>query len=421
MRRGRRSIPLLLVSLLLLTACSRIPTRKIQPPGSEAAADIQSVSVLTYRSDQALDALISAFYAKYPNYRVNKVTLANSAATAEAVKLRLSDGSLDLIPVSTGPISADELIASGQLAPLDQLIKKARLDLAPFGPLTEELRVSGELFELPLSVQPTIVIYNVEMFQAAGVPLPKAGWTWEEFRTAAKALTLGSDDNKVWGAATYAPQNLAAYMLYQRAPSNPLTDERALREALQFFNTLIATDRSMPPAAAGGANLRRVPFEQERAAMMLADYGTLNILQGQIKFKWNVAPLPILPGGSNDMVTMPVTYGIPAASKNPEAAFTFLQFAYSAEGAAALAKANQVPAYGSPEGKQAFMGRQPSPPAGMEAVLGTTWHTPRRGDPTYEKLIGPFSEMLTKALSGDGAWETALDQYLREAAQAKNR
>ncbi len=40
---------------------------------------------------------------------------------------------------------------------------------------------------------------NKNMFDAAGIPIPKS-WTWDEFYAAAKKLTKGSGDSKVYGA-----------------------------------------------------------------------------------------------------------------------------------------------------------------------------------------------------------------------------
>lgn len=43
------------------------------------------------------------------------------------------------------------------------------------------------------------MVANADMFEAAGVELPLNGWTYEEFRTAAEALTHGEGQDKVYG------------------------------------------------------------------------------------------------------------------------------------------------------------------------------------------------------------------------------
>jgi ABC-type glycerol-3-phosphate transport system substrate-binding protein len=79
MHHGTRALlTLCLAAAFLLTACARVPTRKIQPRGVPGAAPDTAdltVRVLSPQGDSVLDALITAYYAKYPNARVNKVAM----------------------------------------------------------------------------------------------------------------------------------------------------------------------------------------------------------------------------------------------------------------------------------------------------------------------------------------------------------
>ena len=60
---------------------------------------------------------------------------------------------------------------------------------------------------LPQNLSSLVVYYNRDLFDAAGVPYPEAGWTWAEFLDAAKALTRDIDGDglptsMVWGWRT---------------------------------------------------------------------------------------------------------------------------------------------------------------------------------------------------------------------------
>jgi len=60
----------------------------------------------------------------------------------------------------------------------------------------------GHLYGLPWIAQPVVVFYNKALFDAAKLEYPKAGWTWDDFLAAAKALTKDTDgDGKTdqWG------------------------------------------------------------------------------------------------------------------------------------------------------------------------------------------------------------------------------
>ncbi len=50
-----------------------------------------------------------------------------------------------------------------------------------FTPLLEAFRINGKLLGIPLLFSPRIMVCNRKLFQESGVPLPRRGWSWEEF------------------------------------------------------------------------------------------------------------------------------------------------------------------------------------------------------------------------------------------------
>jgi multiple sugar transport system substrate-binding protein len=53
----------------------------------------------------------------------------------------------------------------------------------------------GEVYGLPWIAQPVVTYYNRALFDAAGLDYPTPDWTWDDFMTMAKALTLDTDGN----------------------------------------------------------------------------------------------------------------------------------------------------------------------------------------------------------------------------------
>ena len=49
--------------------------------------------------------------------------------------------------------------------------------------------VDGQVYGLPALIDNLAIVYNKDLFEAAGVDEPTADWTWDDFRAAAKALT----------------------------------------------------------------------------------------------------------------------------------------------------------------------------------------------------------------------------------------
>ena len=49
----------------------------------------------------------------------------------------------------------------------------------------------GPVSCMPQNISSLVVYYNVDLFEANGLPLPTSGWTWDEFIAAATALDPG--------------------------------------------------------------------------------------------------------------------------------------------------------------------------------------------------------------------------------------
>ena len=49
--------------------------------------------------------------------------------------------------------------------------------------------VEGQVYGVPALIDNLAIVYDEDLFQAAGVDEPTADWTWDDFRAAAKALT----------------------------------------------------------------------------------------------------------------------------------------------------------------------------------------------------------------------------------------
>jgi multiple sugar transport system substrate-binding protein len=58
---------------------------------------------------------------------------------------------------------------------------------------------NGRVFGIPALIDNLAIVYNKDLFDAAGVDYPTAEWTWDDFRAAAKALTDPSKPQ--WGFA----------------------------------------------------------------------------------------------------------------------------------------------------------------------------------------------------------------------------
>ncbi|GAA1555709.1 hypothetical protein GCM10009789_06380 [Kribbella sancticallisti] len=64
------------------------------------------------------------------------------------------------------------------------------MDLKDYWPAARDaVTVNGKVRAAPALLDSLCVVYNKKLFAAAGLPEPKAGWTWDEYVTTAQKLT----------------------------------------------------------------------------------------------------------------------------------------------------------------------------------------------------------------------------------------
>ncbi len=61
----------------------------------------------------------------------------------------------------------------------------------------------GDLWGIPMAAKVRVMYYNRALFDAAGVPYPKPGWTLDDFLSAAQQLTREQSDKKQYGFVSY--------------------------------------------------------------------------------------------------------------------------------------------------------------------------------------------------------------------------
>lgn len=243
----------------------------------------------------------------------------------------------------------------GALAPLDDLIKQSNFPINEYVPsslLTHSYE--GKLYSIPRDSAPSALYYNSDAFDAAGVGYPNADWKWADLRDAAIKLTT-SDGGRItrYGLAlesndwaTWVQQNGGKVFDDPLKPTTFLLAEPAAVEAIQYIGDLINKDKVTPnfleaEQAGGTAQL----FSSGQAAMVITNPSRLGTF-ADVPFKWAVANLPAGPTGIHSNRTGGAGFAINANSKNPEAAWAFLQYLAGPEGQSifAGAKAAAVPA-----------------------------------------------------------------------------
>lgn len=415
----RRSLPIaLLLIALLATACQKgAPTRTMQPQAqSDALPETITIDIGVGNDYRAaiIDQLITAFEKRYTQYRVRKADLPPVGPNYPAeLQKRLKAGEYDLFPV----LSDDRPIWES----LDPYLARSGPSMDRVADAAESLREGGLVYRLPILLEPECLLVNRGMWEAAGLTLPGQSWDWDAFRSAAAKLTNGDGAARVWGAGANVPEYLFSVWLMQKTGNQFwLAGEQDLREGLQFFTTMVQTDKSLPapqPRDWGdGTSLNpyAAVFYEEKAALGYGKFLPPAQVNQWVKFPWDVLPVPLRAGGKPIMRVTPFTYAIASASPDKDAAWAFLQFAVGPEGAAIVAANGAIPTDGSAVTQDVWKAMKPAPPAGMAHLLQTHWVIdPAGGGTPDEQMTHELYRLTNLSLRGGLDPDSAVTQYLQ--------
>ncbi|MDW6025799.1 sugar ABC transporter substrate-binding protein [Mesorhizobium sp. BAC0120] len=133
---------------------------------------------------------------------------------------------------------------------------KANPGFSDFAPsLFEQASYKGEVHYVPIGWNNIMINYNRDLFDKAGVPYPKQGWTWDDFRQVAKALTVKDSAGNVTQFGYEVPnQNFFVQPWFFSNGTGVLNDDWTasnmldpkVAESLRFLYDLIHVDGVSP-------------------------------------------------------------------------------------------------------------------------------------------------------------------------------
>jgi len=310
---------------------------------------------------------------RYENWESLPSQIALHQAVVDAFNAKQKEIYVKLVPVQGGPDKIKVEIAGGaapdvfywgdnMLPPLAEkgavadisgFIKESKLDLDQYyPPLVKSLSYGKAVYGLPIYFGTTALVYNRSIFDTAELSYPDTGWTWNDFRDAAAKLTRRSGKIPQFGAVLPSPLDVIYSFgggLFDTMGKRCLVDSQETVSALEFLSALQNTDKSMPSRSQldGEDKYKSATqlFMTGRVAMLLAPSFLLSSLSDIKSFSWDVAPLPLNPGGERITTFSTGTLHISSQCKVKRAAFEFMKFACGPEGATILGKGrNCIPA-----------------------------------------------------------------------------
>ncbi len=202
---------------------------------------------------------------------------------------------------------------------------------------------NGTYYGVPKDKDTIGLVYNKEMFDAAGVAYPTADWTWDDLVSASEKIY---DATGKYGYMAYADDQLGYWNFVYQAGGCILTEDKthagftdpATEKAMKFYIGLQDNDWC-PDQNYFAETAPGTAFFSEKGAMFFE--GNWNILpelenNPEMVGKWNIAVLPKCPdpvsGDGRATISNGLCYATAANNKNLDTVKDVLKFFGSEEG-----------------------------------------------------------------------------------------
>ena len=342
MKTIKKSWILLILMVIVLTACQ--PKSTATPVPDEEGTRV--IRVGTGDSGEGLaphQDIIALYEAENPDVLVQLEAVAGQDYYARLLTQLAAKAAPDVMQV--GDDAVPSFVESGAFVPLTDYLP-VDFDPSIYLPgLLEPGQVDGIQYLLPKDYSPVAVYYNKAIFDAAGVPYPQEGWTWDDFLDTALELTQDTDgDNApdIWGVQLPGTWT-TGFEYWVAAAGGALISEDGQQyvgymdsdevvRAVTFYADLYNKYRVAPPPADlnafGGGNTE---FANGKAAMYIFGRWPQSGLLDNPNVDLGIAPPP------QDAVRANVLFwggfGVASTSSSPKTAVDFLSFYAGAEGA----------------------------------------------------------------------------------------
>lgn len=287
----------------------------------------------------------------------------------------------------------------------------------------DPFRYDGETLTcMPQNVSSLQVYYNVDLFEEEGLEAPQPGWTWDDFLAAAKALTkdgrygVGIEPTLikiapfVWSAGGELVDD-------QADPTTLALDTPEARAGVDFFLDLQLEHGVVPPQREELSLESEARFLNGELGMYFNSRRVVPTLRTITDFTWDVAPVPVAPGGEPATILHGDAYCMAEAGPAKDAAWAFIEFANSEEGQTILAESGRtVPSRKDVAASPAFL--EPDKPPASSKVFIDTADTIRPVPviPNWSRVEDEGDTILAEIFYGQVDREDGLAQLIEATA-----
>lgn len=420
----RRAVPLVAAFLALLAACGGGGESPDGPDATGPVAEPTEPVTITFASwvcgEEGMQRLYRKFRAKHPNITVEFQNVPAEQSEQKLTTQIAGGNPPDAAYIDAGAVST--FASRKALVNLDSYLKRGTIvDPQDYVDAFRSFATyEGSMYGLPFDGESTGLFYRTDLFEAAGITKPPT--TWEEFRSAAQALTKPAE--KKYGFQIFAPE--AAYYWYpwlwqaggqllSKDGKQATFDSAAAKKAAEFYVGL--KDYSTPDYLNSNSYDGRVAFANGQVAMYVAGAWFAGVLDDEfpkLSGKWAAAPLPEGTAGCGTTIAGDALV-IFADSKKADAAWKWIEFlstpdnvaqwTYRSEGTLLPPLRSQLESPDLVKEKPVLAGFADAMKCGKSNVVA---------NPHWDEVEDALNEELGRAMFGEKSASEAL-----EAAAAK--
>lgn len=330
--------------------------------GSDSATTVLKWAAWDLKTATYWQAIADAYTKEHPDVRIEMTDLGSSDYnTVLSTELSGSGSEFDIVTIKDVPGYAT-LVSKGVLEPLSDRIAADGVDLSLYNGTTEQLTVDNKLYQLPFRSDFWILYYNKDLYDDAGVDYPSNDMTMEEYDALTRSVAkVGFGDEQVYGSH-YHTWRSAVQLFGILDGEHSITDgnydfTKAYYDMVKkqeedgICRTYVDTNASQLHYSAAFSEGNTATFNMGTwyittlmSSLASGEYDS------ELCGNWGLAKYPH-PEGVEASTTLGQVTGlsIPTSSKNKDAAWDFIKFAGSEDGAEVIAKTGTFPAIISDE------------------------------------------------------------------------
>ncbi|WP_413378198.1 ABC transporter substrate-binding protein [Alkalihalobacillus sp. 1P02AB] len=319
MKRLLANTIILLLAFVVVACSSNSDTGNEQPSSTDDGAnegneELVTINYYTWESgalEETINKKIENFERDNPNIKVEYEALVPSNDTLEYYQqldiLTGTGQAIDVVAFSHVDFLV-ERAARGVLTPLDEFFQED--NISPDDEFYIVPEYEGSTYGVQDLSQPWFVAINRDSLDAANLPIPEWGWTWEDFHEYAKALTTETQ----YGAYFHTWGEFAGLPAYSELAHPYLTEEEAAVFNHEVFTDFFELRREMEQSGsvktfqdtiAGNLHYASEYFSGETAMLPIGSF-FIPLLKDDFEgdFQTVIVPLP----RSSEAVEVGATY-----------------------------------------------------------------------------------------------------------------